>query len=67
MITATMTETRTDEEIQRDVLAEMKWHAWVLRNEVGVSAKDGVVTLTDWIDSYRKMWTAEEAADACAG
>jgi osmotically-inducible protein OsmY len=62
-----MTETRTDEEIQRDVLAEMKWDARVLPNEVGVSVKDGVVTLTGWIDSYSKMWAAEEAAQRVRG
>jgi osmotically-inducible protein OsmY len=62
-----MTETRTDEEIQRDVLAEMKWDARVLPNEVGVSVKDGVVTLTGWIDSYSKMWAAEEATQRVRG
>jgi osmotically-inducible protein OsmY len=62
-----MTETRTDEEIQRDVLAEMKWDARVLPNEVGVSVKDGVVTPTGWIDSYSKMWTAQEAARRMRG
>ena len=67
MTTATMTETQTDEEIQRDVLAEMKWDARVLPNEVGVSVKDGVVTLTGWIDSYSKMRTAEEAARRMRG
>ena len=29
--------TRTDEQIQRDVLAELKWDARVQPNEVGVS------------------------------
>ena len=37
---------RTDEEIQRDVLAELKWDARVQPNEIGVAAKDGIVTLT---------------------
>jgi osmotically-inducible protein OsmY len=27
-----------------------------------VAAKDGVVTLTGWVDSYIKKWSAEEAA-----
>lgn len=53
---------RSDEEIQRDVLAELKWDMRVQPNEVGVSVKDGVVTLTGWVDSYLKRWAAEEAA-----
>jgi osmotically-inducible protein OsmY len=53
---------RSDEEIQREVLAELKWDMRVQPNEVGVSVKDGIVTLTGWVDSYLKRWAAEEAA-----
>jgi hypothetical protein len=31
-------------------------------NEIGVIVKDGVVTLTGWVDSYTKKWAAREAA-----
>jgi osmotically-inducible protein OsmY len=65
MTVATLT--RTDEEIQTDVLAELKWQPQVRSNEIGVSAKDGVVTLTGWVDSYLKKWTAEEAAHRVRG
>jgi osmotically-inducible protein OsmY len=56
------TEPREDEGIQRDVLAELKWDARVKPNEIGVTVKDGIVTLTGWVDSYTKKWAAEEAA-----
>src|SRR5437588_12473703 len=59
---ALATETRTDTQIQADVLAELKWDPRVQANEVGVSVKDGIVTLTGWVDSYTKRWAAEEAA-----
>lgn len=59
--------TRTDEMIQRDVLAELKWDARVQPNEIGVAVKDGVVTLTGWVDSYIKKWAAEEAAHRVRG
>jgi osmotically-inducible protein OsmY len=59
---ATSSGTRSDQDIQRDVLAELKWDARVQPNEVGVAVKDGVVTLTGWVDSYTKKWAAEEAA-----
>ena len=60
-------ETRNDEQIQRDVLAELKWEARVQPNEIGVAVKDGVVTLTGWVDSYSKKWAAEEAAHRVRG
>jgi osmotically-inducible protein OsmY len=67
MTTATATETRTDEEIQRDVIAELRWDARVKPNEIGVQVKGGVVTLTGWVDSYLKKWAAEEAAHRVKG
>jgi len=65
--TAVRSEARTDEDIQRDVLAELKWDARVQPNEIGVSVKDGVVTLTGVVDSYSKRWAAEEAAHRVRG
>ena len=65
--TAVRSETRTDEDIQRDVLAELKWDARVQPNEIGVSVKDGVVTLTGVVDSYSKRWAAEDAAHRVRG
>jgi osmotically-inducible protein OsmY len=71
MATATATDTttarRTDEQIQRDVLDELRWDARVQPNEIGVSVKDGVVTLTGWVESYSKKWAAEEAAHRVRG
>lgn len=59
---ATAIVSRTDQELQNSVLAELKWDAQVQPNEIGVIVKDGVVTLTGWVDSYLKKWAAEEAA-----
>lgn len=65
MTTATMT--RSDEQIQRDVLEELKWDARVQPNEIGVSVTDGIVTLTGWVDSYTKKWVAERTAHRVRG
>lgn len=54
--------TRSDEDVQRDVLAEFKWDARVKPSEIGVAVRNGVVTLTGGVDSYTKKWSAEEAA-----
>jgi osmotically-inducible protein OsmY len=58
---------RTDEEIQTNVLEELKWDSRVQPNEIGVMVKDGVVTLTGWVDSYLKKMAAEEAAHRVRG
>src|SRR5216684_9217026 len=59
--------TRTDEEIQTDVPEELKWDAHVQPNEIGVVVKDGIVTLTGWVDSYLKKMAAQEAAHRVRG
>ncbi len=64
---ATATLIRTDQEIQKDVMAELRWDAQIQPNEIGVAVKDGVVTLTGWVDSYLKKWSAEDAARRVAG
>ena len=55
---ATAVTTRTDEEIQREVLLELKWDATVAPNadDIGVAVKDGVVTLTGTVDGFSKKW-----------
>src|SRR5258706_14916286 len=65
--TATATTARTDEQIQKDVLDELKGDARVQPNEIGVAAKDGIVTLMGYVDSYSKRWAAEEAAHRVRG
>src|SRR6202023_151483 len=64
---ALATETRTDAQIQTDVLAEFKWEPRVQPHEIGIAVKNGVVTLTGWVDSYTKRWAAEEAAHRVRG
>jgi osmotically-inducible protein OsmY len=64
---ATAAKIRADDQIQKDVLDELEWDARVRPNEVGVIVKDGVVTLTGWVDSFVKKWAAEEAAHRVPG
>jgi hypothetical protein len=53
---------KTDAELQRDVTNELKWEPTIRAVEIGVGVKDGVVTLSGYVDSYVKKWAAERAA-----
>jgi osmotically-inducible protein OsmY len=64
---AVATETRTDQLIKADVEAELRYEPRVQATEIGVAVKNGVVTLTGWVDSYGKRWAAEEAAKRVRG
>lgn len=64
---AVATETKTDEQLKADVEAELRFEPRVNPAEIGVAVKDGVVTLTGWVDSYTKRYSAEEAAHRVRG
>jgi osmotically-inducible protein OsmY len=59
---ASTVRTLTDEDIQREVMRELKWDAEVAPNEIGVAVRDGVTTLTGSADTFSKKWAAERAA-----
>lgn len=58
---------KSDDQLQRDVLEELRWDPSVSKAEIGVVARDGVVTLTGQVDSFAKRWTAMQAAERVAG
>ncbi|MEO6302597.1 MAG: BON domain-containing protein [Bacteroidia bacterium] len=58
---------QTNEDLQKDVLNAIKWEPLLNAAEVGVTAKDGVVTLTGVVDSYAKKLEAETAAKNVVG
>jgi osmotically-inducible protein OsmY len=62
-----MITTITDSELQRDVLNELKWEPSVDAAHIGVSVKNGVVTLAGHVTSYAEKWAAEEAAKRVYG
>jgi osmotically-inducible protein OsmY len=64
---ALIIETRSDTDLQQAVLDELRWDPRVRPNEIGVVVKDGVVTLTGWVDSYTKKWAAEDDAHRVRG
>jgi osmotically-inducible protein OsmY len=58
---------QTDEQLQQEIIRELKYEASIQPNEIGVAVKDGVATLTGYVDSYLKRWAAEEAAHRVRG
>jgi osmotically-inducible protein OsmY len=53
---------KTDTQLQHDVLAELEWEPSIDASQIGVAAKDGVVTLTGSVASYAEKMTAEQVA-----
>ena len=58
---------KTDAELQRDVMNELKWEPTIHAVEIGVGVKDGVVTLSGNVDTYAKRWAADRAAKRVYG
>jgi osmotically-inducible protein OsmY len=54
---------KTDLQLQRDVIEELKFEPSIREAEIGVAAKDGVVTLTGVVDSYAEKFSAERTAE----
>ena len=42
----------SDADIQKDILAELKWEPSLRNDDVGIAVRDGVVTLAGFVDSY---------------
>lgn len=58
---------KTDQQLQQDISAELKWDPSVHAAHIGVEVKDGVVTLAGQVDSYAEKWRAEHAAQRVPG
>ena len=58
---------KNNEQLQKDVQDAIKWEPLLNAAEIGVTVKDGVVTLTGVVDSYSKKIEAENAAKNVTG
>lgn len=58
---------KTDSEIQKDVMDELKWEPILSASAIGVAVKNGIVTLAGTVDTYSKKMAAERAAKRVAG
>ena len=62
-----MVTTMTDSSLQQAVLDELNWQPSVKAANIGVTAKDGVVTLTGHVGSMAEKWAAERAVSSVFG
>jgi len=58
---------RTDSQLQEDVMDELQWEPRVEHTNIGVAAKDGVITLSGYVSSYAEKIAAEKAARRVKG
>ena len=58
---------KTDLQLQRDVLDELKFEPSIGEVEIGIAAKGGVVTLSGFVDSYAEKFSAERTAERVSG
>ena len=58
---------KTDAQLQKDVMEELKWEPCVTASEIGVSAANGVVTLNGTVPTYAEKLAAERAAQRVGG
>lgn len=58
---------KTDMQLHKDVLEELRWDPRVKEAEIAVSAKGSVVTLTGSVETYAQKYAAERAVERVAG
>ena len=59
--------TKSNTQLQQDVLQELKYEPSVDASDIGVTAKDGIVSLTGNVKSYAEKYAAARAAERVVG
>lgn len=57
----------TDRQLQQRVVDALQWEPSIRDNDIAVAAKDGVVTLGGFVDSYAEKVQAEQLVEKMAG
>lgn len=58
---------KTNEELRKDVVAELAWEPSLDESNIGVTANDGIVTLTGHVHSYAEKYHAEKTVQRVMG
>lgn len=59
--------TRMDDDVRRDVEAELAWDPDVVATDIAVKVRDGIVTLTGFVRKYSEKYEAERVAKRVLG
>ncbi len=58
---------KTDNEIQKDVIEQLKWEPFLNSSQIGVAVKNGIVTLSGQVDTFSKKILAEKTTKKVSG
>lgn len=58
---------KTDQQLQQDVIDELRWDPRITEKEIAVAARNGVITLAGTVESYAQKMAAEAAAERVSG
>ncbi len=58
---------KTDAQLQKDVMDEIKYEPSTTSAQIGVSVANGVVTLSGTVATYAEKWAVERAAERVQG
>lgn len=58
---------KSDTDIQKAVLEQLRWEPILNAAQIGVAVRNGIVALSGWVDNYSKKIAAEHAAKKVAG
>lgn len=58
---------KTDTQLQKDIIDELRWEPRISDREIGVAVKDGVVSLTGSVPSYSEKYVAEAVVESFSG
>jgi osmotically-inducible protein OsmY len=58
---------KTNVDLQQDVIDELQYEPSVEAAGIGVTAKDGIITLTGTVQSYAEKWSATQATERVSG
>jgi len=58
---------KTDAQLKKDVTAELQWDPSIHADQVGVAVKDGVVSLTGYLETYLEKFTIEKVVARVQG
>ncbi|MEA2502696.1 MAG: hypothetical protein QOD01_2807 [Actinomycetota bacterium] len=58
---------KDDEQLRRDVLAELEYDPSIDARKIGVAVEDGIVTITGEVSTFAEKWNAERAVERVEG